>query len=52
MTEQDLKEVHAIVEKAIARHNRNASIISAILGLTVLGFYSDGLIRVVHLLTN
>jgi len=50
MTESDLKEVHSIVDAAIARHNRNATIISACLGMTVLAFYSHGLVKVVELM--
>ncbi len=50
MTESDLQEVNSIVERAIARHNRNATIISACLGTTVLAFYSHGLIKVVEML--
>jgi hypothetical protein len=40
------------IAKAMRRHNRNASVISAILGLTILAFYSHGLIAVVKGLTK
>lgn len=50
MTDSDIREVHRIVEAAIARHNRNATLISACLGITVLGFYSHGLMKVVEMM--
>jgi hypothetical protein len=40
------------IAKAMKRHNRNASTISAFLGLLVLAFYSHGLITVVERLTK
>jgi hypothetical protein len=43
---QDLIDLS--IAKAMRQHNRNATVISAILGLTVLAFYSHGLIAVVH----
>ena len=46
------EEVQHLIDLAITRHNRNASIISLIVGLTVLGFYADGLFRTVEKLTN
>jgi hypothetical protein len=52
----DKEEVQDMIDlsiaKAIKRHNRNASTISAILGLTVLAFYSHGLITIVERLTR
>jgi hypothetical protein len=52
MTEYDLDEIQDMIDKSIAeamrKHNRNATLISACLGLTVLAFYSHGLIAVVH----
>jgi hypothetical protein len=52
----DKDEVQGMIDQSIAqamkRHNRNASTISAILGLTVLAFYSHGLITVVEHLTK
>ncbi len=54
MTEFEHDEVQDMIDKAIAeamrKHNRNASIISACLGLTVLAFYSHGLVKVVHMM--
>lgn len=40
-----------MVEKAIDRHNRNASLISMAIGFTLLFFYADGLLRVVEKLS-
>ena len=52
----DKEEVQDMIDlsiaKAIKRHNRNASTISAVLGLTVLAFYSHGLITVVEHLSK
>jgi hypothetical protein len=52
----DKDEIQSLIDlsiaKAIRAHNRNASLISAVLGLTVLAFYSHGLIAVVHDLTK
>jgi hypothetical protein len=48
----DKEEIQDLIDLSIAeamrRHNRNASCISACLGLTALAFYSHGLIAVVH----
>lgn len=43
-TQEQVKEM---IDAAIRRHNRNASIISTVVGWTVLGFYADGLFRIV-----
>ena len=43
---QDLIDLS--IAKAMRRHNRNASLISACLGITILAFYSHGLIMVVQ----
>ena len=52
----DKDEVQGMIDQSIARamkrHNRNASTISAVLGLTVLAFYSHGLITIVERLTR
>jgi hypothetical protein len=52
----DKEEVQDMIDlsiaKAIKRHNRNASTISAVLGLSVLAFYSHGLIKIVEHLTR
>jgi hypothetical protein len=51
-TSMDKEEVQDMINlsiaEAIRRHNRNASLISAALGLTVLAFYSHGLVTVVE----
>ena len=48
----DKEEVQGLIDLSIAeamrKHNRNASLISAILGTVVLAFYSHGLITVVN----
>lgn len=36
------------IEKAIDRHNRTASIISASIGTFLLGFYTHGVITIVN----
>jgi hypothetical protein len=52
----DKDEVQDMIDQSIAsamkRHNRNASTISAVLGLCVLAFYSHGLITIVERLTR
>lgn len=45
ITKEDVQEM---IDAAIRRHNRNASIISAIVGWTVLIFYADGVLRLVQ----
>ena len=39
-------EVKEMVDDAIRKHNRNATIISACVGWVVLGLYAEGLLRV------
>lgn len=52
MTEFESDEIQQMIDKSIAeamaKHNRNATLISACLGLTVLAFYTHGLITVVN----
>lgn len=54
MTEFEQQEIQdmidASIKEAMRKHNRNASIISACLGITVLAFYSHGLVKVVEML--
>jgi len=39
-------EVQGMIDDAIRKHNRNATIISACVGWVVLGLYAEGLLRV------
>ena len=41
------EECQEMIDKAIDKHNKTATIISAILGSIVLGFYSHGLFALV-----
>ena len=41
------KQCQEMIDKAIDKHNKTATIISAILGSIVLGFYSHGLFALV-----
>jgi hypothetical protein len=41
------KEVQEMIDAAIRQHNIHASIISAILGLTLMAFYAHGVITLV-----
>ena len=54
MTEIEHYEIQDMIDKSIAeamrKHNRNASLISACLGITVLAFYSHGLVKVVEIM--
>jgi hypothetical protein len=40
-------EVQEMIDEAIRRHNRNASIISACVGWVVLALFAEGLLRLV-----
>jgi hypothetical protein len=40
-------EVQEMIDAAIRRHNRNASIISACVGWLVLALFAEGLLRLV-----
>lgn len=42
------EDVQEMIDAAIRRHNRNAGIISMVVGWAVLALYADGLIRMVH----
>ena len=52
MTPITKEEVQDLIDLAITRHNRNASIISFVVGWAVLGFYADGLFRLVNRFIN
>ncbi len=41
------KECQEMIDKAIDKHNKTATIISAILGCILLGFYSHGVLSLV-----
>jgi hypothetical protein len=41
-------EVQEMIDSAIRQHNRNAGIISMVVGWAVLAFYADGLFRIVQ----
>jgi hypothetical protein len=40
-------ECQDMIDQAIRQHNRNAGIISLVVGWIVLGLFSDGLLRLV-----
>jgi len=40
-------DVQEMIDAAIRRHNRNAGIISMVVGWAVLAFYADGLFRMI-----
>jgi len=40
-------EVQEMIDAAIRRHNRNASIISMCVGWVVLGLFAEGLLRLI-----
>ena len=42
------KEVQDLIDKAIDKHNKTATLISAGIGSVLLFFYADGVIRMVH----
>jgi hypothetical protein len=41
------EEVHEMIDAAIRRHNRNASIISMCVGWVVLALFAEGLLRLI-----
>ena len=41
-------ECQALIDKAIDKHNKTATLISASIGSFLLFFYADGVIRIVH----
>ena len=45
-----LEEARAIDEASMAKHNREATIISMILGFTCLALFVDGLIRILGII--
>ena len=42
------QEVQLLIDKAIDRHNKTATLISACLGFTLMFFYAHGVIALVH----
>ncbi len=42
------KEIQALIDKAIDKHNKTASMISAAIGSVLLFFYADGLFRMIE----
>ena len=45
-----VEEARAIDEASMAKHNREATIISMILGFTCLGLFVDGLLRILGII--
>ena len=45
-----LEEARAIDEASMAKHNREATIISKILGFTTIGLFVDGLLRILGII--
>ena len=45
-----MSEARAIDEASMAKHNRDATIISMILGFTVLALFIDGLLRILGII--
>jgi len=41
-------EVQEMIEAALRRHNRNATLVSMALGFMLLGFYANGVWRIVE----
>jgi len=56
MSESDREETQRMIDESIkqamAKHNRTATLISSVLGATVLAFYTHGLITVVNAMRN
>jgi len=49
MNQVSKEEVAVMIDAAITRHNRNASMISMVLGITFLALFVDGFMRVIGL---
>ena len=47
ITLQPKEEVQEMIDDAIRRHNRNASIISICVGWVVLALFAEGLLRLI-----
>ena len=45
-----MEEAHRIDEASMAKHNREATIISMILGFTCLALFVDGLLRILGII--
>ena len=45
-----VSEARAIDEASMAKHNRDATVISMILGFTVLALFIDGLLRILGII--
>ena len=45
-------EAKEMIDAAIDQHNKNATLISVAIGFSLLGFYADGLLRVVEKVTT
>ena len=41
-------EVQLLIDKAIDKHNKTATLISACLGFTLMFFYAHGVVALVH----
>lgn len=51
VTKEEVQEmIDEAVDRAINQHNRNASIISAILGICFLALFSEGFFRVIGMI--
>lgn len=52
MTEEQVQAmIDESIRKAMDKHNKTASLISAIIGCVLLGFYTHGVIAVVNRIT-
>ena len=47
---KSVAEARAIVEESMAKHNRDATVISMILGFTTLALFVDGLLRLLGII--
>jgi hypothetical protein len=48
MEQHTKKEVQEMIDAAMAKHNRNASAISIVLGSIALIGYADGMLRIIE----
>ena len=50
LSERQLKKQKKIDEESMAKHNRDATVISMILGFTTLALFVDGLLRMLWII--
>lgn len=50
LPQDDIQEIQDMIDDSMDRHVKTSSIISAILGFTLLGLYTEGLLRLLGII--